>query len=155
MSEDTELAPEPVNLAEALKQMDDDGNPPVGFHMMFFSSEFKNAENCPTLQLLKMLGAEYNFGDTIKRQVFQMPKDLVIMSYEFAWLGGFEGLQEAMEGINKSLKTNSAEWLKTNPSMRYHKTEFHSWQNNPITSMTVVPKMIANTGEAKKNECRV
>ncbi len=104
MSEDTELAPEPVNLAEALKQMDDDGNPPVGFHMMFFSSEFKNAENCPTLQLLKMLGAEYNFGDTIKRQVFQMPKDLVIMSYEFAWLGGFEGLQEAMEGINKILE---------------------------------------------------
>ena len=104
MSEDTELAPEPVNLAEALKQMDDDGNPPVGFHMMFFSSEFKNAENCPTLQLLKMLGAEYNFADTIKRQVFQMPKDLVIMSYEFAWLGGFEGLQEAMEGINKILE---------------------------------------------------
>ena len=104
MSEDTELAPEPVNLAEALKQMDDDGNPPVGFHMMFFSSDFKNAENCPTLQLLKMLGAEYNFGDTIKRQVFQMPKDLVIMSYEFAWLGGFEGLQEAMEGINKILE---------------------------------------------------
>ena len=104
MSEDTELAPEPVNLAEALKQMDDDGNPPVGFHMMFFSSDFKNSENCPTLQLLKMLGAEYNFGDTIKRQVFQMPKDLVIMSYEFAWLGGFEGLQEAMEGINKILE---------------------------------------------------
>tara|TARA_B100000029_G_C17435697_1_gene909565 strand:- start:235 stop:690 length:456 start_codon:yes stop_codon:yes gene_type:complete len=104
MSEDTELAPEPVNLAEALKQMDDDGNPPVGFHMMFFSSDFKNSENCPTLQLLKMLGAEYNFADTIKRQVFQMPKDLVIMSYEFAWLGGFEGLQEAMEGINKILE---------------------------------------------------
>ena len=104
MSEDTELAPEPVNLAEALKQMDDDGNPPVGFHMMFFSSDFKNSENCPTLQLLKMLGAEYNFADTIKRQVFQMPKYLVIMSYEFACLGGFEGLQEAMEGINKILE---------------------------------------------------
>ena len=104
MSEDTELAPEPVNLAEALKQMDDDGNPPVGFHMMFFSSDFKSSENCPTLQLQKMLGAEYNFADTIKRQVFQMPKDLVIMSYEFAWLGGFEGLQEAMEGINKILE---------------------------------------------------
>ena len=106
MSEDTETqtAPEPVNLAEALKQMDADGHPPVGFHMMFFSSEFKNSEDCPTLQLLKMLGAEYDFGDTIKRQVFQMPKDLVIMSYEFAWLGGFEGLQEAMEGINKILE---------------------------------------------------
>ena len=104
MSEDTQIAPDPVNLAEALKQMDDDGKPPVGFHMMFFSSDFKNSESCPTLQLLKMLGAEYNFGDTIKRQVFQMPKDLIIMSYEFAWLGGFEGLQEAMEGINKILE---------------------------------------------------
>jgi hypothetical protein len=104
MSEDTQIAPDPVNLAEALKQMDEDGKPPVGFHMMFFSSDFKNSEACPTLQLLKMLGAEYNFGDTIKRQVFQMPKDLIIMSYEFAWLGGFEGLQEAMEGINKILE---------------------------------------------------
>ena len=104
MSEDTQIAPDPVNLAEALKQMDDDGKPPVGFHMMFFSSDFKNSESCPTLQLLKMLGAEYNFGDTIKRQVSQMPKDLIIMSYEFAWLGGFDGLQEAMENINKILE---------------------------------------------------
>ena len=51
MSEDTQIAPDPVNLAEALKQMDDDGKPPVGFHMMFFSSDFKNSESCPTLQL--------------------------------------------------------------------------------------------------------
>ena len=101
---DTQPAPEPVNLAEALTQMNEDGNPPVGFHMMFFSSEFRNSEECPTLQLLKMLGSQYDFKDTIKRQVFQMPKDLVIMSYEFAWLGGFDGLQEAMEGINKILE---------------------------------------------------
>ena len=101
---DTQPAPDPVNLAVALKQMNDDGTPPVGFHMMFFSSEFKNSENCQTLQLLKMLGAEYDFADTIKRQVFQMPKDMVIMSYEFAWLGGFDGLQEAMENINKILE---------------------------------------------------
>ncbi len=105
MSEnETQPEPEPVNLAVALKQMKDDGNPPVGFHMMFFSPEFKNSEACEVLQLLKMLGSQYDFKDTIKRQVFQMPKDLVIMSYEFAWLGGFEGLQEAMEGINKILE---------------------------------------------------
>ena len=61
---DTQPAPDPVNLAVALKQMKDDGTPPVGFHMMFFSPEFKNSENCQTLQLLKMLGAEYDFADT-------------------------------------------------------------------------------------------
>ncbi|MHA1138468.1 MAG: hypothetical protein ACTSSE_18465 [Candidatus Thorarchaeota archaeon] len=114
MSEaDTQPEPEPVNLAVALKQMKEDGKPPVGFHMMFFSSEFKNTEECPTLQLLKMLGAEYDFADTIKRQVFQMPKDLVIMSYEFAWLGGFEGLQEAMEGINKILEDQFRRMVET------------------------------------------
>jgi hypothetical protein len=101
---DTPPAPEPVDLTIALTQMKEDGNPPVGFHMMFFSQDFKNSEQCPTLQLLKMLGAEYDFSDTVKRQVFQMPKDMVIMSYEFAWLGGFDGLQEAMENINKILE---------------------------------------------------
>ena len=101
---DTPPAPEPVDLTIALTQMKEDGSPPVGFHMMFFSQDFKNSEQCPTLQLLKMLGAEYDFSDTVKRQVFQMPKDMVIMSYEFAWLGGFDGLQEAMENINKILE---------------------------------------------------
>ena len=55
---DTPPAPEPVDLTIALTQMKEDGNPPVGFHMMFFSQDFKNSEQCPTLQLLKMLAQQ-------------------------------------------------------------------------------------------------
>ena len=55
------------------------------------------------LQLLKMLGLEYDFADTVKRQVFKLPQDHVIISYEFAWLGGYEGIQSTMENIDKIL----------------------------------------------------
>ena len=92
---------EPVDLSIALEQMNDDGTPPTGFHMMLLSPDFGKDENCPTLQLLKMLGLEYDFADTVKRQVFQLPEDRVIISYEFAWLGGFDTLQSTMESIDK------------------------------------------------------
>jgi len=91
---------EPVDLSIALEQMNDDGTPPTGFHMMLLSPEFGRDEKCPTLQLLKMLGLEYDFADTVKRQVFQLPEDRVIISYEFAWLGGFDTLQSTMESID-------------------------------------------------------
>ena len=68
--------------------------------MMLLSPEFRQDEECPTLQLLKKLGLEYDFTDTIKRQVFQLPEDNVIISYEFAWLGGYEFIQSAMETID-------------------------------------------------------
>ena len=80
---------EPVDLSIALEQMNDDGTPPTGFHMMLLSPDFGMDEKCPTLQLLKMLGLEYDFADTVKRQVFQLPEDRVIISYEFCmarWL---------------------------------------------------------------------
>lgn len=99
MSENTE--PESVDLSTALNQMKDNGHPPAGFHMMLLSPEFGIDENCPTLQLLKMLGLEYDFSDTIKRQVFQLPQDNTIISYEFAWLGGFDSIQSTMESIDK------------------------------------------------------
>jgi hypothetical protein len=99
MSEKTE--PETVDLSTALEKMNADGHPPTGFHMMLLSPEFRQDEECPTLQLLKKLGLEYDFTDTIKRQVFQLPEDKVIISYEFAWLGGFESIQSTMEGIDK------------------------------------------------------
>jgi len=92
---------EPVDLSIALEQMNDDGTPPTGFHMMLLSPDFGVDEKCPTLQLLKMLGLEYDFADTVKRQVFQLPEDRVIISYEFAWLGGFDTLQSTMESIDK------------------------------------------------------
>ena len=103
MSE-TEEQVRAVDLAEALKEMEAQGTPPSGFHMMFFSPHFGMTEECPVLQLLKMLGAEYDFSDTIKRQVFQMPQDLVIISYEFAWLGGFNDIQQVMEAVNDILE---------------------------------------------------
>lgn len=98
MSENTK--PESVDLSTALEQMKNDGHAPTGFHMMLLSPDFGMDEECPTLQLLKMLGLEYNFADTLKRQVFQLPQDRVIISYEFAWLGGFESLQSTMESID-------------------------------------------------------
>ena len=103
MSE-TEKEIRPVDLAEALNEMEAQGTPPSGFHMMFFSPHFGMTEQCPTLQLLKMLGSQYDFKDTIKRQVFQMPQDRVIISYEFAWLGGFNDIQQVMEAVNDTLE---------------------------------------------------
>ena len=99
MSENTE--PETVDLSTALEKMNADGHPPTGFHMMLLSPQFGKDEDCPTLQLLKKLGLEYNFADTVKRQVFQLPQDRVIISYEFAWLGGYDGIQSTMEEIDK------------------------------------------------------
>jgi len=92
-----------VDLEVALKQMKDDGMPPTGFHMMFFSEDFANREDCPMNQLLRKVGYSYDFADTIKRQVFQMPKGTII-SYEFAWLGGFDGIQPTLEAIDTLLK---------------------------------------------------
>ena len=92
-----------VDLEIALKQMKDDGMPPTGFHMMFFSEDFKNDKNCPMNLLLRKVGYTYDFVDTIKRQIYQLPKGTII-SYEFAWLGGFDGLQSTLEAIDKLLK---------------------------------------------------
>ena len=106
ISKDNEQDEQPqaaVDLEVALKQMKEDGMPPTGFHMMFFSEDFKNDENCPMNVLLRKVGYTYDFVDTIKRQIFQMPKGTII-SYEFAWLGGFEGIQSTLEAIDKLLK---------------------------------------------------
>ena len=92
-----------VDLEVALKQMKDDGMPPTGFHMMFFSEDFKTTDDCPMNQLLRKIGYTYDFHDTIKRQVFQMPKSTII-TYEFAWLGGFDGIQSTLESIDTLLK---------------------------------------------------
>ena len=72
MSE-TEIQEQPVGIDEALNQMKEDGHPPTGFHMMFFSEDFTLKDDCPTNQLLQMVGSQYGFADTIKRQVYNMP----------------------------------------------------------------------------------
>ena len=92
-----------VDLEIALKQMKDEGIPPTGFHMMFFSEDFNATDDCPMNVLLRKVGYTYDFHDTIKRQVFQLPK-ATIVSYEFAWLGGFEGIQSTLEEIDTLLK---------------------------------------------------
>ncbi len=94
-----EQPPASVDLGTAIEQMVEDGMPPNGFHMMFFSEDFQLTESCPTNQLLKMLGMQHGFADTIKRQVFQMPKGKII-TYEFAWLGPVEDLQQTLESID-------------------------------------------------------
>ena len=38
--------PQSVGLAEALEQMNEDGNPPTGFHMMLFSEDFTLKDSC-------------------------------------------------------------------------------------------------------------
>lgn len=107
-----------VDLEVALKQMKDDGMPPTGFHMMFFSEDFKNDENCPMNVLLRKVGYTYDFVDTIKRQIFQMPKGTII-SYEFAWLGGFEGIQSTLEAIDKLLKEQFDKMVKDKVLRQY------------------------------------
>lgn len=101
--QDDEQPQAAVDLEVALKQMKDDGMPPTGFHMMFFSEDFKMSDDCPMNQLLRKIGYTYDFHDTIKRQVFQMPKSTII-TYEFAWLGGFDGIQSTLETIDTLLK---------------------------------------------------
>lgn len=101
--QDDEQPQAAVDLEVALKQMKDDGMPPTGFHMMFFSEDFKMSDDCPMNQLLRKIGYTYDFNDTIKRQVFQMPKSTII-TYEFAWLGGFDGIQSTLETIDTLLK---------------------------------------------------
>ena len=92
-----------VDLEVALKQMKDDGMPPTGFHMMFFSEDFQNSHDCPMNQLLRKVGIVHDFEDTVKRQIFTMPNGQII-SYEFAWLGGYDNLQTTMETIDTLLK---------------------------------------------------
>ena len=94
-----EQAPTSVDLGTAIEQMVEDGMPPDGFHMMFFSEDFELTEECPTNQLLKMLGLQHSFADTIKRQVFQMPKGKII-TYEFAWIGPVSQLKATLEDID-------------------------------------------------------
>jgi len=110
MNEEIE-EPKSVDLAEALKQMNEQGTPPTGFHMMLLSPDFGLKEDCPTLQLLKMLGEEYDFADTIKRQIFQLPKNTII-SYEFAWLGGFETIQDTMERVDAIIGEQMKRFVK-------------------------------------------
>jgi hypothetical protein len=96
-------AEQAVDLEVALKQMKDDGMPPTGFHMMFFSEDFQNSHDCPMNQLLRKVGIVHDFEDTVKRQIFTMPNGQII-SYEFAWLGGYDNLQTTMETIDTLLK---------------------------------------------------
>jgi len=95
-----ETQEQPVGIDEALNQMKEDGHPPTGFHMMFFSEDFTLKEDCPTNQLLQMVGSQYGFADTIKRQVYNMPKSVSIITYEFAWIGGFDLIKTTMEEVD-------------------------------------------------------
>ena len=119
MSETDERPDPAVDLDVALKQMQEDGTPPTGFHMMFFSEDFLMKESCPTNLLLKKLGMEHDFHDTIKRQVFQLPNNVSIVSYEFAWLGGFDGIQPTLEAIDDILK-DQFDRMVQNKTLRTH-----------------------------------
>jgi hypothetical protein len=94
---------ETVGLEEALQQMKDDGVVPDGFHMMFFSEDFTLAENCPMNQVLKMVTTSFECSDTLRRQVFQMPNNRNVVTYEFAWLGALEEIKQVMERIDQTI----------------------------------------------------
>lgn len=89
-----------VSLDEALQQMKEAGMEPEGFHMMFFSEDFTLTEDCPANQLLKSVGHRYGFSDTLRRQVFQMPKEKVVVTYEFACFVPFDDLKQTMEEVD-------------------------------------------------------
>ena len=110
--EDDLTPPPSVDLGTALNQMKDDGNLPDGFHMMFFSEDFSMKEDCPTNQLLKKVGMKYGFDDTLRRQVFQLPNDRRIISYEFVWLGDFDLIQPTMEQVDKIIQDSFALMVK-------------------------------------------
>ena len=71
-NENTDEQPQAaVDLEVALKQMKDDGMPPTGFHMMFFSEDFKTTDDCPMNQLLrKCWNTLMTSTDTIKSDKF-------------------------------------------------------------------------------------
>jgi hypothetical protein len=94
---------ETVGLEEALQQMKDDGVVPDGFHMMFFSEDFTLAETCPMNQVLKMVTTSFECSDTLRRQVFQMPSNRNVVTYEFAWLGALEEIKQVMERIDQTI----------------------------------------------------
>jgi len=108
MSEDDETPQAAIGLEEALRQMKEEGCPPDGFHMMFFSTEFGLDDSCPTNILLRKITNSFNCEDTLKRQVFQMPKGDNIITYEFAWFGEFNELQSTMETIDNLINENFA-----------------------------------------------
>ena len=108
MSEEDEIPQAAIGLEEALRQMKEEGCPPDGFHMMFFSTDFELDESCPTNILLKKITTSFNCEDTLKRQVFQMPKGENIVTYEFAWFGAFKELQTTMETIDNLINDNFA-----------------------------------------------
>jgi hypothetical protein len=123
ITKDNESVPQSVGLDEALQQMKEDGVVPDGFHMMFFSEEFSLAETCPMNQVLRMITMNFGCSDTLRRQVFQMPNNRNVITYEFAWLGPFEEIKQVMENIdrtitdaiNRLMKNNE---LKTAPKRR-------------------------------------
>lgn len=99
-NETDEKPPASVGLEEALNQMKEAGDIPDGFHMMFFSEDFTLSESCPTNILLRSIGERYGFADTIRRQVFQMPKNQTIITYEFACFTPFEEIKATMEEVD-------------------------------------------------------
>ena len=112
-----EQPPASVDLGTAIEQMVEDGMPPDGFHMMFFSEDFQLTEDCPPNLLLKMLGEQHNFADTIKRQVFQMPKGKIV-TYEFAWLGEVTKLQQTLETIDRIIQDRFNAMVENNELRR-------------------------------------
>ena len=94
---------ETVGLEEALQQMKEDGVVPDGFHMMFFSEDFTLAETCPMNQVLKMITMSFGCSDTLRRQVFQMPNNRNVITYEFAWLGELKEIKQVMEEIDQTI----------------------------------------------------
>lgn len=91
---------EAIGLEEAIKQMKDDGEVPDGFHMMFFSEDFTLNEDDPTNILLKSVGERFGFAEHIRRQVFQLPKDQTVVTYEFPCFVGIDDLQQTMEEVD-------------------------------------------------------
>ena len=128
-NEAQEKQAEAVDLAVALKQMKEDGMPPTGFHMMFFSEDFQNSHDCPMNQLLRKVGIVHNFEDTVKRQVSKCRKDtsfrmnlhglVVLTLFKRQW-----------KPLTNFSRNNLTLWCKIRPLEPIHKQGFHSWATN-------------------------
>jgi hypothetical protein len=103
---------EAIGLEEAIKQMKDDGEVPDGFHMMFFSEDFTLTEDDPTNILLKSVGERFGFAEHIRRQVFQLPKDQTVVTYEFPCFVSIDDLQQTMEEVDSLINESFDRMVK-------------------------------------------
>ena len=61
---------------------------------------------------MKSVGERFGFADLIRRQVFQLPKDQTVVTYEFPCFVGFDDLQQTMEEVDMHINESFDRMVK-------------------------------------------